>query len=51
MNAVDPLFNEAIFDAAFEYGCTYMDMAMTLSTPHPNDPFNQCGVKLGDVSV
>jgi saccharopine dehydrogenase (NAD+, L-lysine-forming) len=48
MNAVDPLFNEAIFDAAFEYGCTYMDMAMTLSTPHPDDPFNQCGVKLGD---
>jgi saccharopine dehydrogenase-like NADP-dependent oxidoreductase len=25
-----------------------MDMAMTLSTPHPTDPFNECGVKLGD---
>lgn len=48
MNAVDPIFNEAIFDAAYEAGCTYMDMAMTLSRPHPTDPFHQCGVKLGD---
>ncbi|MCX7682681.1 MAG: saccharopine dehydrogenase NADP-binding domain-containing protein [Anaerolineae bacterium] len=48
MNAVDPIYNESIFDAAFEYGCTYMDMAMTLSRPHPTDPFRQCGVKLGD---
>ena len=48
MNAVDPIFNEAIFDAAYAAGCTYMDMAMTLSRPHPSDPFRQCGVKLGD---
>ena len=48
MNAVDPVFNEQIFDAAFNVGVTYMDMAMTLSSPHPDDPFNQCGVKLGD---
>jgi saccharopine dehydrogenase (NAD+, L-lysine-forming) len=48
MNAVDPVFNEAIFDAAYEAGCNYMDMAMTLSTPHPKDPHNVCGVKLGD---
>jgi saccharopine dehydrogenase-like NADP-dependent oxidoreductase len=47
-NAVDPVFNEAIFDAAFEVGCNYMDMAMTLSTPHKTDPYNKCGVKLGD---
>ncbi len=47
-NAVDPIFNEQIFEAAFEYGCTYMDMAMTLSKPHPTDPYHQCGVKLGD---
>jgi saccharopine dehydrogenase (NAD+, L-lysine-forming) len=47
-NAVDPVFNEAIFDAAYEAGCNYMDMAMTLSTPHPKDPYNVCGVKLGD---
>jgi saccharopine dehydrogenase (NAD+, L-lysine-forming) len=48
MNAVDPIFNEQIFDAAFDAGVTYMDMAMTLSTPHAKDPFNKCGVKLGD---
>jgi saccharopine dehydrogenase (NAD+, L-lysine-forming) len=48
MNAVDPIFNEQIFDAAFASGITYMDMAMTLSTPHKTDPFNKCGVKLGD---
>jgi saccharopine dehydrogenase-like NADP-dependent oxidoreductase len=48
MNAVEPLFNEKIFDAAYQYGCTYMDMAMTLSTPHPKLPFEKPGVKLGD---
>ncbi len=48
LNAVDPLFNESIFNAAFQYGCTYMDLAMTLSSPHPTDPFHQCGIKLGD---
>lgn len=48
MNSVDPIFNETIFDAAFNVGATYMDMAMTLSKPHPSDPFNQTGVKLGD---
>jgi len=48
MNAVDPVFNKAIFDAAFEYGCTYMDMAMSLSEPHPVNPYQECGVKLGD---
>ena len=48
MNAVDPVFNEAIFDAAYRAGCHYMDMAMTLSRPHPEHPFQQCGIKLGD---
>jgi saccharopine dehydrogenase (NAD+, L-lysine forming) len=48
MNAVDPVYNKQIFDAAFEAGANYMDMAMTLSTPHPTDPFHQPGVKLGD---
>jgi saccharopine dehydrogenase (NAD+, L-lysine forming) len=47
-NAVDPVFNEAIFDAAYDAGCHYMDMAMTLSTAHASDPYNVCGVKLGD---
>jgi saccharopine dehydrogenase-like NADP-dependent oxidoreductase len=48
MNACDPSFNEPIFDATYNYGCTYMDMAMTLSKPHPETPYEQCGVKLGD---
>jgi saccharopine dehydrogenase (NAD+, L-lysine-forming) len=48
MNACDPIFNKPIFDAAFNCECNYMDMAMTLSEPHPTDPFNQCGIKLGD---
>jgi saccharopine dehydrogenase-like NADP-dependent oxidoreductase len=50
MNACDPSFNEAIFDAAYEYGCNYMDMAMTLSSPHPTDPFKKPGVKLVIIS-
>ncbi len=48
MNAVDPVFNEKIFEAAYSFGCHYMDMAATLSYPHPTDPYRQCGVKLGD---
>jgi saccharopine dehydrogenase-like NADP-dependent oxidoreductase len=48
MNACDPIFNVPIFEAAFNYGCNYMDMAMTLSEPHPTDPFNKCNIKLGD---
>ena len=47
-NAVAPNFNQAILAAALEAGTDYMDTAMTLSEPHPTDPFNQCGVKLGD---
>ena len=48
MNAVDPVYNEKVFDAAFNVGVNYMDMAMTLSRPHPEDPFNKSYVKLGD---
>src|SRR6266487_243830 len=48
MNAVDPVFNKQIFDAAYNVGVTYMDMAMTLSEPHPDDPFHKSGIKLGD---
>ena len=48
MNACDPTLNVPIFEAAYEYGCTYMDMAMTLSEPHPTEPFTKCGIKLGD---
>src|SRR5215211_3069027 len=48
MNAVDPIFNKQIFDAAYNVGATYLDMAMTLSEPHIRDPFHQAGIKLGD---
>ena len=48
MNSVDPVFNKQIFDAAFNVGAKYMDMAMTLSELHPTDPYNKTGVKLGD---
>ena len=48
LNAVDPLFNVPIFDACLESGVTYLDMAMTLSEPHPQKPFELTGVKLGD---
>jgi saccharopine dehydrogenase-like NADP-dependent oxidoreductase len=33
LNATDPRFNPQIFQAAFDAGCTYLDMAMTLSAP------------------
>lgn len=48
MNAVDPIFNKQVFDAAYNTGTMYMDMAMSLSRPHPTDPFHKVGVKLGD---
>ena len=48
LNSVDPLFNVPIFDACVEAGVTYLDMAMTLSEPHPERPYELTGVKLGD---
>jgi saccharopine dehydrogenase-like NADP-dependent oxidoreductase len=48
LNACDPRLNPPIFQGAREAGCTYVDMAMTLSEPHPTEPFEQPGVKLGD---
>ncbi|MEA2429403.1 MAG: saccharopine dehydrogenase L-lysine forming [Thermoleophilaceae bacterium] len=48
MNACDPNLNPPIFHAAREAHCTYMDMAMTLSEPHPDRPYEEPGVKLGD---
>ncbi len=47
-NAVDPRFVMPIFDGAFEAGADYLDMAMSLSQPHPTRPYQECGVKLGD---
>jgi len=48
MNAVDPIFNKQVFDAAYNVGVNYIDMALTLSDPDPQDPFHLPGVKLGD---
>ncbi len=48
MNAVDPVFNMTIFDGAFAAGADYLDMAMSLSKPHPEAPYERVGVKLGD---
>lgn len=48
MNAADPRFVMPLFDAALATGATYMDMAMSLSKPHPDNPHELCGVKLGD---
>ena len=49
LNATDPRFNPQIFAAAFEARCTYLDMAATLSEPHPERPYSESGVKLGDL--
>jgi saccharopine dehydrogenase-like NADP-dependent oxidoreductase len=44
MNAVDPVFNQQIFEAAYHVSATYIDMAMTLSEPDPEDPFHKTGI-------
>ena len=48
LNACDPRFNPPIFEAAFDAGCTYLDMAATLSRPHPERPYSEVGVMLAD---
>jgi len=48
LNACDPRFNEPIFAAAFDAGVTYLDMAMTLSHPHPERPYELPGEMLGE---
>ncbi|MBA6440705.1 saccharopine dehydrogenase family protein [Streptomyces sp. GMR22] len=47
-NATDPRFVMPLFNAALAAGTHYLDMAMSLSVPHPSRPFEECGVKLGD---
>ena len=48
MNAVDPRFVMPVFDGAAAAGASYLDMAMSLSHPHPDRPYDEPGVKLGD---
>ena len=48
LNAVDPRFVMPIFRACRSAGAHYLDMAMSLSRPHPSHPYAEPGVKLGD---
>jgi saccharopine dehydrogenase-like NADP-dependent oxidoreductase len=48
LNACDPRFNEPIFAAAYESRTTYLDMALTLSSPHPTRPYELPGTMLGE---
>jgi saccharopine dehydrogenase-like NADP-dependent oxidoreductase len=48
LNAVDPRFVMPIFRGALAAGADYLDMAMSLSRRHPEQPYAETGVKLGD---
>jgi saccharopine dehydrogenase (NAD+, L-lysine forming) len=48
MNAADPRFVMPQFRAALAAGTHYLDMAMSLSHPNPDEPYAKTGVKLGD---
>ncbi len=48
MNAVDPRFVMPIFTGALDADADYLDMAMSLSHRHAEQPYAQTGVKLGD---
>ncbi len=51
LNACDPRFNEPIFGACFQARTTYLDMAMTLSRPHPERPYELPGTMLGEYQL
>jgi saccharopine dehydrogenase-like NADP-dependent oxidoreductase len=48
LNATDPRFVMPLFRAALEAKAHYLDMAMSLSRPDPEAPYERIGVKLGD---
>ena len=48
LNAVDPRFVMSVFEGARAAGADYLDMAMSLSKPHPERPYAEPGLKLGD---
>lgn len=48
LNATDPRFVMPLFRAALAARIHYLDMAMSLSRPHPDRPYSQTGVMLGD---
>jgi saccharopine dehydrogenase-like NADP-dependent oxidoreductase len=47
VNACDPRFVPSLFRAALAAGVDYLDMAMSLSRPHPERPHEEVGVPLG----
>ncbi len=47
LNACDPRFVMPLFEAAFDAGCMYLDMALSLSKPHPDEPYSKVGTMLG----
>ncbi len=49
MNAVDPRFTMPIFNGYLAGGADYLDMAMSLSKPHPESPYSRVGVMLGEI--
>jgi saccharopine dehydrogenase (NAD+, L-lysine-forming) len=49
LNATDPRYVMPLFRASLAAKVHYLDMAMSLSAPHPTDPYNLPGVKLGDL--
>ena len=48
MNAVDPRFVMPVFLGALAAGAHYMDTAVSVSEPHPTDPYSKAGRLLGD---
>jgi saccharopine dehydrogenase (NAD+, L-lysine forming) len=48
LGATDPRFTMPIFRAALKRRIHYVDMAMSLSQPHPTEPYAKTGVLLGD---
>ncbi len=48
LNALDPRFVMPVFRACLAAGVTYVDMAMSLSRPHPQEPHSLTGVQLGE---
>jgi len=48
LGATDPRFTMPIFRAALAQQVHYLDMAMSLSKPHPHNPYRETGLKLGD---
>ncbi|HEX6888616.1 MAG TPA: saccharopine dehydrogenase C-terminal domain-containing protein [Candidatus Nanopelagicales bacterium] len=48
LNAVDPRYVLSIFSGAFLSGAHYLDTAMSLSSKHPERPYELPGVLLGE---